>query len=103
MIDLKTAFEKVRAAFFQGKVPETIYEYRDFWVFDWKEDCECASMPAVWKESGEIFLFFPPDFQGKDPGNPRKIPLPDRSGRKNRRFSVEISQINLKSEEDNVL
>ena len=63
------------------KVPETIYEYRDFWVFDWKEDCECASMPAVWKESGEIFLFFPPDFQGKNPGNPRKIPLPGPSRR----------------------
>lgn len=65
MIDLKTAFEKVRAAFFQGKVPETIYEYRDFWVFDWKEDCECASMPAVWKESGEVFLFFLPISRGR--------------------------------------
>jgi len=76
MIDLKTAIAKVRKDFFSQNKLGGIYEYRDFWVFDWSQECDCGSMPAVNKKTGEVFFFFPPDFFGKDIGTVKEIPIP---------------------------
>lgn len=76
MIDLKTAIAKVRKNFFSQNKLGGIYEYRDFWVFDWEQEFDCGSMPAVNKNTGEIFLFFPPDFLDKNIGKAKKIPIP---------------------------
>lgn len=76
MIKLQTAIEKVRKEFFSRNKLGSIYEYRDFWVFDWEQECDCGSMPAVYKKTGEVFLFFPPDYLGKDIGTAKEISIP---------------------------
>lgn len=76
MIDLKTAIAKVQKDFFAQNKLGGIYEYRDFWVFDWAQECDCGSMPAVNKNTGEVFFFFPPDFLDKDIGEAKEVPIP---------------------------
>jgi hypothetical protein len=40
-----------------------ILEFEDFWVFDYPYDLEVDdSPPAIRKDDGSLFYFFPPDY-----------------------------------------
>lgn len=70
MITLKDALAKAKEKYEVGSV----IEYRDFWIFDSAREIE-TSILAVNKENGEVFVFFPPAYHGKDIGTPKVIDI----------------------------
>ena len=66
MITLKDALKKI-----DYKVSQVI-EHREFWVFCPIGEPDCSPF-AVKKETGEVFVFFPPHYFGKDIGEAKVI------------------------------